>query len=226
MSQDGPRSAELLASLPGEVTQRLMARAAQVRRAAGQTLFMAGDAGDGCYVIDEGLLKVELASESGAQRILAILRPGAVVGELALVDGKPRSATVTALRESRLRFISRATFDEVVARDPELLRAVAAVLAGRLRDTNQALATSNFMPVKGRVALAMSALMESFGQPVGPGRTLIKVKLAQGDIAAMAGVSRETASRILNEWLRAGDISRLAGYYCIERAAAIEAPPG
>uniref|UniRef100_UPI0013DAFBD3 cyclic nucleotide-binding domain-containing protein n=1 Tax=Stenotrophomonas maltophilia TaxID=40324 RepID=UPI0013DAFBD3 len=85
-------------------------------------LFLAGDPGDGCYLIDDGLLKVELASESGIQRILALLRPGSVVGELSLLDGQPRSASVSALRAARLRFIPRIAFDELVARDAGIYR--------------------------------------------------------------------------------------------------------
>ncbi|WP_439572903.1 Crp/Fnr family transcriptional regulator [Phreatobacter sp.] len=221
MAQDQPHRTEFFAALPPEVTSRLLERAHPVKVGANQTLFIAGDPGDGCYIIDEGLLKVELASEAGVNRILALLRPGAVVGELSLIDGRPRSASVSALRASKLRFVSRAVFDDLVAGDLATLKVVAAMLATRLRDTNQALASSNFMPVKDRVAVALVALAEGFGQTVGPGRTLIKVKLSQGDIAAMAGVSRETASRILNDWLRRGDVSRLAGYYCIERDEAI-----
>lgn len=221
MAHETPRRTEFFAALPPDVTSRLLERANPVKIGADQTLFIAGDPGDGCYIIDEGLLKVELASEAGVNRILALLRPGAVVGELSLIDGRPRSASVSALRPSKLRFVSRAVFDELVAGDLATLKVVAAMLATRLRDTNQALASSNFMPVKGRVAVALVALAESFGQTVGPGRTLIKVKLSQGDIAAMAGVSRETASRILNDWLRRGEVSRLAGYYCIEKAEAI-----
>lgn len=209
------------AALPADMTTRLLERAATVRLDPGQTLFLVGDPGDGCYLIDDGLLKVELASETGIQRILALLRPGSVVGELSLIDGQPRSASVSALRPARLRFISRAAFDDLASRDNAIFRAIAALLAGRLRDTNLALATANFMAVKGRVALALVALAEGFGQDVGSGRTLIKVRLGQADIAAMAGVSRETASRMLNDWLRKGDISRLAGYYCLERPQVI-----
>ncbi len=226
MKPETPRRPEFFSALPAEVSARLVARATPVKLNPDQTLFLAGDPGDGCYMIDEGILKVEMASESGINRILAILRPGTVVGELSLIDGRPRSASVAALKASRLRFISRVAFDDLVAGDLASMRMVAALLAARLRDTNLALASSNFMPVKGRVAVALVALKEGFGQEVGPGRTLIKVRLSQSDIAAMAGVSRETASRVLNDWLRKGDLSRLAGYYCIERPAAIETAAG
>lgn len=221
MAEDEPRRTDFFAALPPEVTGRLLERASPVRIGASQTLFVAGDPGDGCYIIDEGLLKVELAAGAGVNCILALLRPGAVVGELSLIDGRPRSASVSALRPSKLRFVSRAVFEDLVAGDLATMKTVAAMLATRLRDTNLALARSNVMPVKARVAVAMVALAESFGQSVGPGRILIKVKLSQGDIAAMAGVSREMASRILNDWLRRGEVSRQAGYYCIEKAEAI-----
>ena len=69
--------------------------------------FSAGDAGDGCYRVEEGLLKVNVITPGGAERILAILGPGSIVGELSMIDGSARSASVSALRESKLSFISR-----------------------------------------------------------------------------------------------------------------------
>ena len=69
---------------------------------------MAGDEGDGCYRVDEGLLKASVADPGGGERILAVLGPGAVVGELSMIDGVARSASLIALRDSTLSFISRA----------------------------------------------------------------------------------------------------------------------
>ena len=63
-------------------------------------LFIAGDPGDGCYRVEQGLLKVSMISPSGAERILAIVGPGGIVGELSTIDGLPRSASVAAVRES------------------------------------------------------------------------------------------------------------------------------
>ena len=74
----------------------------------GGVLFAAGDAGDGCYRLDEGLLKVMVTSRGGEERTVAVLGPGAVVGELAMTDRMPRSASVKALRDSVLRFDSLA----------------------------------------------------------------------------------------------------------------------
>ena len=72
------------------------------------------------------------------------------------------------------------------------------------------------------MARALLDLAEAFGQPVGQGRILIRQKISQSDVAAMAGIARENVSRILKEWTDKALVSRLAGYYCLEKKAAIE----
>jgi CRP/FNR family transcriptional regulator, cyclic AMP receptor protein len=85
-------------------------RRAAVSLSADQTLFLSGEEGDGCYRIDEGLLKASVTEPGGGERILAMLGPGSVVGELSMIDGVPRSASIIALRDSKLSFISRTAF--------------------------------------------------------------------------------------------------------------------
>src|SRR5262249_20199554 len=101
----------LLAALPPELSQGLFAEASKIRLAADQTLFFAGDEGDGCYRLDEGMLKANVIDPGGGERILAVLGPGSVVGELSMIDGAPRSASVIAVTESKLSFVSRSTFE-------------------------------------------------------------------------------------------------------------------
>src|SRR5262245_55333436 len=91
---------------------------------AGGVLFAAGDAGDGCYRLDKGLLKVLVTSPRGEERIVAILGPGAIVGELAMIDRMPRSASVVALRDSVLRFVSREAYDKRVLAHAETKQAL------------------------------------------------------------------------------------------------------
>jgi CRP/FNR family cyclic AMP-dependent transcriptional regulator len=208
--------------LPLEFVAPLFADARTVTLEARQTLFLAGDPCTGCYQMIEGLLKVTLDLTTGRERILAILGPGALVGELSVIDGTPRSATVTAIRSSKLRFISRAAFDAFSAAHPEVFRAVAAVLARRLRDVNGALMATSFLSVRGRAARSLLMLAEAFGKDVGAGRILIRQKVSQGELAGMAGVARENLSRVLQEWMEGALVSRLAGYYCVEDKAALE----
>ena len=78
--------------MPAELSSRLFTKARTVSLGADETLFLAGDAGDGCYRVDDGLLKASIVSPTGGERILAIFGPGAVIGELSMIDGAPRSA--------------------------------------------------------------------------------------------------------------------------------------
>jgi CRP-like cAMP-binding protein len=216
------RSADLLSDLPERLSAGLLASAKPVKLAADEVLFIAGDPGDGCYRLNEGLLKVSMVSPTGAERILAILGPGSIVGDMAMIDGRPRSASVSALRECKLSFISRSAFEALASKNPEIYKHLLSLLAARLRDTDQVVAAGSFLPVKGRVARALLDLAKAFGNEVGAGRVVIRQKLSQSDVASMAGIARENVSRILNEWMRLKLITRLSGYYCIENKAKLE----
>jgi CRP/FNR family transcriptional regulator, cyclic AMP receptor protein len=219
MAKSLPSGIDIFSELPDDLFEPLLRRARRVRVKANHMLFLAGDSGDGCYRIDEGLLKVTVVSASGTERILAILGAGAMVGELSIIDGGLRSNSVGAVRDSVLSFISRADFHRVAERNPDIYRHVATLLAGRLRDVNQVVAASSFLSLKGRVARALLSLAEAFGQDVGSERILIRQRVSQSDLAAMAGIARENVSRILNNWKRLAVVSQLAGYYCLEKRA-------
>jgi CRP-like cAMP-binding protein len=221
MAKQQPLRDDVLSALPPELAEGLFAKARVVSVAANETLFAAGDAGEGCYRVEVGLLKASLVSSAGSERILAIFGQGAVIGELSLIDGAARSASVTALRPSRLCHVSRTTFENFGDSHPAVYRYITAVLARRLRATNDALVATSFLSVKGRVARALLNLAEAFGQDVGNGRTLIRQKVTQSDLAAMAGIARENVSRVLQDWMRRALVKRLAGYYCLEDRAAL-----
>ncbi len=211
----------LFSVLPKHLADGLISQATTVTLAPDQTLFATGDPCDGCYHVIDGLLKVAVELPSQRERILAILGPGGFIGELSLMDGAPRSAAVIALKASKLYFISRARFDAFGTAHPEIYRHIADLLARRLRDNSATLAMSS-LSIKARGARALLSLAEAFGKDVGQGRILIRQKVSQGDLAAMAGIARENLSRILQDWMRDKVISRLAGYYCVESKATLE----
>ncbi len=169
-------------NLPAELSASLFGQARLVHLTSHQTLFLAGDTGDGCYLIEEGLLKVNVVSPLGGERILAILGPRALVGDLSMIDGKPRSASVAAVREFKLRFVSRAAFEEFARKHPDIYRHITAMLARRLRDIDDALTATSFLPLKGRAARALLSLADAFGKDLGAGRILIHQKVSQSDL--------------------------------------------
>ena len=197
------------------VSSSLFAGAAPCRLKADEALFVAGQSGDGCYRLERGLLKVVVTSPGGEERILAMLGPGAIVGELAMLDEGPRSASVFAVRECELSFISLRVFEERTIRHPEIYQYLVNVLATRLRQTNEAMAASCFMTIQARLARVLLELGKYVGEDDGAGRVVIGHKISQSDLAAMAGVARENVSRVMSDWKRNKVVTRSSGLYCL-----------
>src|SRR5215831_2906675 len=192
-----PRSTSktILSSLPERLSARLFAGAKSCHLRAGDALFAAGDSGDGCYRLERGLLKVIITSPRGEERILAILGPGEI--------------------DCELSFISQKSFEKCTKQDPDIYRYLVNVLALRLRETDQAVAADSFLTVKARLARALLELADYLGEDAGAGRVLIRHKIGQSDLAAMAGVARENVSRALSDWKRRDLVTRSSGFYCL-----------
>jgi CRP/FNR family transcriptional regulator, cyclic AMP receptor protein len=212
---DVPRSTSktILSSLPGRLSAQLFAGAKTCHLKAGEALFAAGDIGDGCYRLEQGLLKVTITSPRGEERILAILGPGEIAGELSLIDRQPRSASVIAIKDCELSFISQQNFEKYTKQEPDIYRYLVNVLALRLRETDEAVAADSFLTVKARLARALLELSEYLGEDAGAGRVLIRHKINQSDLAAMAGVVRENVSRVVSEWKRRDLVTYSSGLY-------------
>jgi CRP-like cAMP-binding protein len=214
----GPTEQSLLSRLPEHLLTRLFGAATAVRLETDEVLFLAGDTGDGCYRVEDGLLKVTMISRAGKERILAFLGPGAIVGEMSIIDGLPRCANVAAVRPAIVRFLRRTDFQHFSKMHPEVYESLVALLVARLRETDTIIAVETFLPVRGRIACALLELAQEFGRDLGSGRIVIHQKICQTDVAAMAGVSREQVNRTLNDWKRRKLVSQLGGHYCIDQA--------
>jgi CRP/FNR family transcriptional regulator, cyclic AMP receptor protein len=200
----------------------LFASARSCRLKAGDTLFRKGDRGDGCYRLDKGLLKVCLISPKGEERIIAFLHSGAIVGDLAVIDGLPRSASIDAVTDSELHFVSQVAFQHFARKHPEIYQHLAKILAARLRSADDIIASFAFLPMKARVARALLDLAEDLGEETNSGEILIPRMINQSDLAAMAGVARENTNRILSEWKRSNLVTKSSDSYWIADKARLE----
>ena len=202
----------LIPAVPRQVTQPLKSNARHVSLKAGEVLFHKGDASDGCYWINRGILKATSMSSNGEERILGLLGPGEVVGELAMLDGGPRSATVQAIRPSELYFVSRNGLNSLFLTDGALLQQLLDTLVRRLRKADEEAAAS-FQPIGVRVARALVEMMDIFGEKEDPaGRVVVTRHLRQTDIAALAGVSRESVTRVIASLKRQGILEQLGRF--------------
>ena len=120
-----PKSSNLLKSLPEGLISQLVEEGVRGQAKADSVLFAAGEPGDGLYMIEAGLLKVVMESLDGEERVISLLGAGEIAGELAMIDGLPRSASVVVLRDCSYRFISKETFEKFAATHPAFYRELA-----------------------------------------------------------------------------------------------------
>jgi CRP/FNR family cyclic AMP-dependent transcriptional regulator len=146
--------------------------------------------------------------------VIGFIEQGAVVGELAMIDGLPRSATAVAVKECVLSFIPKSAFDGCLNAHPEVYKFLVESLAARLRESNDARAAASFLHSKGRLARAMLEMSRLFGEDH-EGRILIVHPIRLVDLATMAGIARENVSRILSDWNRQGIVGRSSKSFCI-----------
>jgi CRP/FNR family transcriptional regulator, cyclic AMP receptor protein len=215
-----PKRSNVLSGLPERLLSELFEGAVAHKLRDGEVLFRAGDVGDGCYRIHRGLVKVVVTSQQGEERIVSLLGPDAIVGELSMIDGGPRSASVVAIADCSLLFLSRAKFQTCVDSHPELTSYLVRTLARRLRGADDGLAATTFLSVKQRLARALLNLAEYVGEENG-GRIQLRLKIGQADLAAMAGVARENVSRTMSEWREREIVTRSSNYYCINDPKAL-----
>ena len=170
----------------------------------GEALFHKGDPGDGCYMVRKGIIKLSVSSPIGEQRVYALRGPNALVGELSLLDGLPRSTTAEAMTDAEVVQIMRTSFLAELEAHPEISTDFMAMLARRLRGLAEEMTAAAFLPMKARVAGALLRVAELLGRPTTEGLLGVEDNVSQADIALMAGVTRESVSRTFAEWKTEG----------------------
>ena len=198
----------LFADLNGDDLDRLLDRHRQSDHQIDQVIVMEQDWGESLFLIRDGLAKVRTTTADGDEVIMSLLGPGDVFGEIAALDGASRSADVVALTPLRLVKLRSASFAALLQQQPAFALALARLEAGRLRDLNQRFALQS-ADATTRLLDALAYLArKSSGQadveaPIPP--------LAQKEIALLAGLARETASRTLSKLRSRGVVSEANG---------------
>lgn len=168
-------------------------------------IVLAHDEGDSLFVIVRGQVKVSIISVDGREVILSMLGSGDFFGEMSLLDGKPRSATVISVEETEVICLRRADFIRLLDRVPEIAVKLLAGLTARLRMADRKIESLALMDVTGRVASAVLQIAEEIGQK-DPRGTVVKNRPTHQSLASMAGTTRETVSRVLKRLENQGAI--------------------
>lgn len=159
-------------------------------------IFQKEDPGNFFFLICSGRVKVIIETEEGKEGILAILYPTEFFGEMSLLDGEPRSATVVALEETKVVIIERNEFLNLLYKHPELALKILKTLSLRLRKANRQIETLMFLDASGRIARLLIDIAKDRGKKVDEG-VLIDLEFTRQELGNLIGVSRETTIRIL-----------------------------
>jgi CRP/FNR family transcriptional regulator, cyclic AMP receptor protein len=186
----------------------------------GETMMHQGDPGNVVHVVCEGRVKVVLPSEAGEEAVLTVLGPGDVLGEMALLDGEPRSATAVALEPVVTATLSRESFLELLRRSPAAVEGVLAGLAQTIRRLSGEVGDLMFLDLQGRLAKKLLELAESHGQQGDEGIE-IQATLTQEDLAGMIGATRPRVNQLLGSFEDRGAISRRGRRIIIRRPDAL-----
>lgn len=159
-------------------------------------IILADEEGDALFMIARGQVKVSLASEDGREVILSLLGPGAVFGELSLLDGKPRSANVVATEDTELVMLRRSDFLLLLHGVPQIAISLLAELAARLRKTDRKIEGLALLDVTSRISETLLQLASEQGNDT-PQGVMVRSRPTHQQLANMSGTTRETVSRVL-----------------------------
>jgi CRP/FNR family transcriptional regulator, cyclic AMP receptor protein len=194
-----------LGGLPEADRASLLAAGTPVRFENDQIMLVQGDTGDFVLVLTSGLVKVSVAAESGAETTLAIRSRGDLVGEFALLDDKPRTATVRAAGEATALRVGGAAFLALTDGSRTAQAAVTRYVMGKMRSTTERRAAERVWDARERLAQVLYELGQEHAEP-GPDGT-VRIPLTQAELGDLAGVAVSTAERILKDLRKQGVVS-------------------
>ena len=177
-----------------------------------ETVVLEGDDSvQALYLIASGSVQVYMTGIDGRETILSFLERGDFFGEMSLIDGEPRSASVRTVTDAKLLVIHRESFLSLIRKTPEIAMALMSELCKRLRKANKQIGSLSTMSVSGRVAGTLLNLMQERGVRIhtdnGNMVTVIHNRPTQQQLADMSGTTRETVSRICSLLVRANAIA-------------------
>ena len=177
-----------------------------------ETVVLEGDDSvQALYLIATGSVQVYMTGIDGRETILSFLERGDFFGEMSLIDGEPRSASVRTVTDAKLLVIHRESFLSLIRKTPEIAMALMSELCKRLRKANKQIGSLSTMSVSGRVAGTLLNLMQERGVRIhtdnGSRVTVIHNRPTQQQLADMSGTTRETVSRICSLLVRTNAIA-------------------
>jgi CRP/FNR family cyclic AMP-dependent transcriptional regulator len=194
------RNHSLFRDLPAAVIEHLGSYMKTRRVVRGTTIFAKGDPGTGLMGVLAGTVKVSVASADGKDIVLNLFHEGEVFGEIALLDGRPRTADATAMSDCELVVIERRDFVPFLSDHPDVMLKFIEILCSRLRRTSEQVQDITFLNLPTRLAKTLLQLTAAEDGSA----AARKAAVTQREISQMIGISRESTNKQLRAWAKRG----------------------
>lgn len=208
------RNHPLFRELSPSILERISAYIRRRSVAKGSIIFEKGDAGVGLIGVLAGSVKISVTSADGRDVVLNIIREGEIFGEIALLDGRPRTANATAMSDCDLMVIERRDFVPFLRGQPDVMLKLMEILCARLRKTSEQVQDVTFLNLSARIAKTLLRLTANPDRSRATG----KVAITQREISQIVGRSRESTNKQLRAWARQGWIRLERGSVTILKA--------
>lgn len=189
-----------------------------------QIILLEEDQPDAFYIVFSGKVKVTKINEVGKELLLSIHKKGEYFGEMSMLDGKTSPATITAMENSKIGFLSRNDFDRYILKNEKCMQTMLSLLCSRLRDAWSSLKLHSYSDASDRLRAALNIFYMKFGTLDDRGK-IINTKLSHKDLACFAAMSRETASRIISSLMKSKEIEMIDNKYIRLKPAFFENIP-
>jgi CRP/FNR family transcriptional regulator, cyclic AMP receptor protein len=209
---------------PAEIDE-ILGFATERRYPRGSTVMAKGEPGSSMMAVLAGRLRVSSVSADGREITLNVIGPGELVGEFALLDGKPRSNDVVAAEDTTMMVVERQQFMPFLLRHDTLVERLLVVLCDKLRRTSLALEEIALFDVPERLARLLVKLAADYGRPVPEGGVGVRIdlKLSQRDLSTLVASTRESVNKQLRVWREEGAIDQRDGYLIVLKPDALQA---
>lgn len=194
--EEGVTASDFLGRLGSTAAAEFERLGARRRFPAGATLFLEGDQAHEAFVLLAGEVKISVGSADGREVVLDVFEPGCLLGELSLIDGRPRSATLIALSAVEVLAVAAGPFNEFLDRHPEALRHLLVDVVDRLRTRVRHQMEFGTGDALGRVCARLAELAQRHGESQGDA-VVVRSPVSQADLAAWTGLSREAVVKAL-----------------------------
>jgi CRP-like cAMP-binding protein len=192
----------LFRGLSDAALERIAAIATRRHYAKGAVIFAQGQPGDALFGVVAGQVRISASGIGGQEVFLNIMEPGDTFGEVAVMDGLPRTAGACALEDTALIVIKRADFLKLLEREPKLAIHLLKLLCERLRWTSALVEETAFLAGPARLAKRLLILASLHGRSTSVGE--LELRISQADLARFLNISRQIVNQNLRDWLRRG----------------------